>query len=229
MLTATQLRKQFFRKGRESARYFDAVAPCDLEIRPGEVVLLMGRSGSGKSTLLNMLAGLLEPTEGTVELDGQSIYGLDDLGLSKLRNSEFGVIPQGQTAIHSLSVVENVKLPQALYGAQPADEAKALALLDEMGIADLADSYPNELSGGELRRVSIARALMCDPAYVFADEPTADLDDQNTEAVLDLLSEIARKGAAVFMVTHESSATRIADRVLRMDAGKIEEGAASRV
>ena len=219
MLKAQGLSKQFFRKGRESARYFDAVAPCDLEIASGEVVVLNGRSGSGKSTLLNMLAGLLEPTAGSVEVDGRSLYELGDKELSALRNTTFGVIPQGQTAIHSLTVIENVKLPYELYRTGDAAEDKATMLLDEMGIAQLADSYPNELSGGELRRMAIARALICDPAYVFADEPTADLDDENTAIVLDLLKRATETGTSVFLVTHESDAARIADRVLRMEAG----------
>ena len=221
MLKAQGLSKQFFRKGRELARYFDAVAPCDLEIAPGEVVVLNGRSGSGKSTLLNMLAGLLEPTAGSVEVDGRSLYELGDKELSALRNTTFGVIPQGQTAIHSLTVIENVKLPYELYRTGDAAEDKATMLLDEMGIAQLADSYPNELSGGELRRMAIARALICDPAYVFADEPTADLDDENTAIVLDLLKRATETGTSVFLVTHESDAARIADRVLRMEAGNL--------
>lgn len=225
VLQATGLSKRFFRKGRQSASYFNAVEPCDLSLASGEVVVLMGRSGSGKSTLLNMLAGLLEPTEGTVEFAGRELYRLDDAALSELRNDEFGVVPQGQTAVHSLTVVQNVRLPYELYGRADAED-KAIALLEKMGIAHLADSFPSELSGGELRRMAIARALICSPAIVFADEPTSDLDDENTETVLDLLRNAAMEGAAVFMVTHERSATRIADRVLRMDAGQIEEGAA---
>ncbi|MBQ9002069.1 MAG: ABC transporter ATP-binding protein [Eggerthellaceae bacterium] len=221
MLKAEGLSKQFFRKGRESARYFDAVSSCDLEISSGEVVVLSGRSGSGKSTLLNMLAGLLMPTEGSVELDGRSLYELDDKALSSLRNASFGVIPQGQTAVHSLSVIENVKLPYELYRTDDAAEEKAMTLLEEMGIANLADSFSSELSGGELRRMAIARALMCDPAYVFADEPTADLDDENTAIVLDLLKHVAESGTSVFLVTHESGAARIADRILRMEAGNL--------
>lgn len=219
VLTARNLGKQFFRKSRESARTFDAVLPCDLTLHAGELVSLMGRSGSGKSTLLNMLAGLLEPTSGAVEFRGKSLYELGDAELSRLRNASFGVVPQGQTALQSLTVVQNILLPSGLYGAA-ADEGLALSLLDRVGIANLADCYPRELSGGELRRMAIVRALICDPAVVFADEPTSDLDDENTDIVLKVLREAADAGAAVFMVTHEQQAESVADTTLRMDAGR---------
>lgn len=221
IMAARGVRKEFFRKGRESARNFDAVARCDLELRAGELAVLMGRSGAGKTTLMNMLAGLLEPTDGTVEFEGGDLYSLDDAARSRLRNERFGVVPQGQTAIHSLSVAENVMLPIRLYRNEPSDD-RALALLEELGIGALADSMPRELSGGELRRMAIARALACEPAVVFADEPTGDLDDESTEAVLSVLRAVADKGAAVFVVTHEPAAERVADRVLRMNAGALE-------
>lgn len=224
VLAARGAGKQFFRKTRESARYFDAVAPCDLELRAGELVVLMGRSGSGKSTLLNMLAGLLEPTAGTVEFAGQSLYALDDAALSRLRNLSFGVVPQGHTALHSLTVLDNVMLPARIYGADgegAAVEKRALDLLERLGIAELSDARPAELSGGELRRVAIARALAHGSQAVFADEPTGDLDDENTRAVLSLLRATADAGAAVLMVTHEQSAATAADRTLRMSAGAL--------
>ena len=219
VLSARGVRKQFFRKGRQSARYFDAVAPCDLDLSAGELVVLMGRSGSGKSTLLNVLAGLLRPTQGTVSFSGSDLYSLDDAGLSRLRNASFGVIPQGHTPIHSLTVQENVQLPYALYRDAADVGPRVRSLLDDVGIGDLADAYPKELSGGELRRMAIARALVCEPAVVFADEPTGDLDDESTAAVLQLLRRLADDGAAVLMVTHEQAASSHADRVIRMDAG----------
>jgi len=218
-IRAQGVRKQYFRAGRTSGRTFDAVAPTTLELAPGELVACMGRSGSGKSTLLNLLSGLLEPTEGQVFLDGEDLYALGDAELSRLRNARFGVVPQGQTALHALTVVENVVLPQGLYRQQGSVEDRALELLARMGIDELADSYPSELSGGELRRMAIARALVLGPDVVFADEPTSDLDDESTALVLGMLREAADGGAAVFVVTHEADATSYADRVLRMDAG----------
>lgn len=226
-LEARGVCKRFFRKGRESACYFDAVSPTDLKLSPGELVVLKGRSGSGKSTLLNMMAGLLDPSEGHVLLDGQDLNALDDASLSRLRNRRIGVIPQGQTALHSLSVVQNVMMPYLLYGGEAGGEAdcenRALELLDDLGIRQLADSYPPELSGGELRRVCVARSLICEPDVLLADEPTGNLDDESAQAVLKMLRGIADGGAAVFVVTHEQAAEGHADRVLEMDAGVVRE------
>ena len=217
--------KKFFRKGRESAQYFDAVKPTDFQLAAGELVALKGRSGGGKSTLLNMMAGLLEPSEGAVMLDGQDLYALDDAALSKLRNERIGVIPQGQTALHNLTVVQNVTLPYLMYREDDGVENRAMELLDMLGIRELADCYPSELSGGEMRRMAVARALVCKPEALLADEPTGDLDDENTAIVLQTLRRIADEGAAVFLVTHESAADEYADRILRMDAGSVERGA----
>ena len=219
-LEACGVCKKFFRKGRNSAQYFDAVAPTDMRLEAGELVVLKGRSGSGKSTLLNIMGGLLAPTEGTVALDGQDLYSLDDASLSRLRNERIGVIPQGQTALHSLSVAQNVTLPYLMYREGDCEQ-RAMELLGALGIEELADSFPSELSGGELRRMSIARALMCSPDVVLADEPTGNLDDENTIVVLKMLREAAARGAAVLVVTHEQVAETYADRILYMDAGVV--------
>ena len=218
---AENLRKQFFRKGREAARNFDAVAGVSLELSAGELVELVGRSGSGKSTLLNMIAGLAVPTEGSVILEGQDLYALNDAELSKVRNAAYGVVPQGQTALYNLTVVQNVKLPYLMYRSDDGVDDRAMELLSTLGIADLAEAYPSELSGGEMRRMAIARALICNPKVVLADEPTGDLDDENTIVVLESLRSIADAGAAVLVVTHEQAAEQYADRILRMDAGSI--------
>ena len=212
LLQARGIRKEFFRKGRDSARYFDAVPTSDFNLHVGELVVLMGRSGSGKTTLLNMLAGLLEPTEGRVLFQGSDLYALPDAGLSRLRNRCFGIIPQGHTPVHSLNVLQNVLLPYALYRPAAEAEPRAIELLERMGIAELANAFPRELSGGELRRMAIARALVCEPDVIFADEPTGDLDDENTALVLDLLRQTANDGAAVLLVTHETAARPLADR-----------------
>ena len=219
-LEARDAAKKFFRKTRESAQDFYAVHPTSLALGAGEVVVLKGRSGSGKSTLLNMMAGLLVPSEGGVWLDGADLYALSDTELSRRRNEAIGVIPQGHTALHSLTALQNVMLPHVMYRENGA-EARALELLERLGIRGLADCFPSELSGGEVRRVAVARALVCDPAVVLADEPTGDLDDENTTVVLQTLRDVADAGAAVLLVTHEQAADAYADRVLRMDAGKI--------
>ena len=221
VIEAQSVCKQFFRKGRTSARNFDAVASADLQLARGQLVELTGRSGSGKSTLLNIMAGLLEPTEGKVLLEGQDLYALDDAALSRLRNERIGVIPQGQTALANLSVIQNVMLPWCMYRKDDGVEARAFELLGRLGIADLADAYPNELSGGEMRRMAIARALICEPDVLLADEPTGDLDDENTAAVLQILRDATDAGVAVLLVTHEQAAEKYANYVLHMDAGKL--------
>ena len=221
MLVAQGVTKRFFRKGREEAQWFDAVSGADVLLAPGEFVVLMGRSGGGKSTLLNMLAGLLAPNEGCVQLNGQDLYALSDDELSRLRNEYIGVVPQGQTPLHSLTVVQNVTLPYLMYRADDGVEARAFELLESLGIRHLADSYPSELSGGEMRRMAIARALVCNPAVVLADEPTSDLDDENTRIVLQKLRDVADAGAAVLVATHDQAAIPFADRILRIDGGKL--------
>lgn len=213
---------RYFRKT-GTANYFYAVQPTDLSIRPGELAVLMGRSGSGKTTLLNMLSGLLKPTEGTVRMDDLDLYSLDDRALSHLRGTKIAVVPQGRSAIDTLTVLENVLLPARLC-ACPLPVEAAVKYLEHLGIAHLKDARPPELSGGELRRMSIARALSQGPDILFADEPTSDLDDENTFLVLSMLRAFAHEEKkAVFVVTHENDARQYADRLYGMDGGILTE------
>ncbi len=220
-LRAEGVSRRFFRTTRLS-NVFLAVKDASLTLEPGKLTAITGRSGSGKSTLLNMMAGLLAPTAGTIRLDDTDLYALDDRERSRLRNRSFGIIPQGQTGLNSLTVLENVKLPFLLYGEEAPTEW-ALALLEELGIGPLQGAYPNELSGGELRRLSIARALIREPGIILADEPTGDLDDENTKTVLTLLRRAADRGAAVLLVTHEEDALSYADLVYHMNDGVLRE------
>ena len=152
---------------------------------------------------------------------GVSLYKLDDGALSRFRNRYIGVVPQGQTAVTSLSVEENIALPYTLYGVK-APQEKIDALMKELDISRLKEAYPAELSGGEMRRMAIARALMRDPGVILADEPTGDLDDENTETVLQLLKHRAEAGACVLLVTHEERARVYADDIWKMAEGRIE-------
>ena len=211
--------KRYMRKSGE-ANHFFAVKPVSLTLEEGRVTMLSGRSGSGKTTLLHMLAGLLQPTEGTIWLGETDLYSLEDTALSRLRNEKIGVIPQGRSAVETLTVRENILLPGRLYGAEkPEAEQQAAEWMHRLGIEDLADAWPVELSGGELRRMAIARALAARPEVLLADEPTGDLDDENTARVLMILREEARRGAAVLLVTHEEDARSYADALWRMNAG----------
>jgi len=221
MLRAENLSMRFMRKTGQ-ANYFFAVKSVSLELLPGEVTLLAGRSGSGKTTLLHMLAGLLTPTEGKVWLDDVDLYSLPDSALSHLRSEKIVVIPQGRSAIDTLTVLENVLLPAQLNG-QKGNVENALRWLDALGISHLRDARPAELSGGELRRMAITRALVGNAQVILADEPTGDLDDENTTLVLDLLRDAAKKaGRAVLLVSHDGEAARIADSLYRMDGGAIK-------
>lgn len=221
-LTAESICKKFNRKT-GGASWFYAVQENDFELKENALTVLYGRSGSGKTTLLNMLGGLLAPSAGRVLFDGADIYAMPDKELSVFRNRHIGMIPQGSTALPTLTVLENVLLPKLLYGRRDAANVSyAKELLETVGIAPLMDAMPNELSGGELRRMAIARALMNKPSVLLADEPTGDLDDENTALVLSLLRDTAKNGTAVLMVTHEREAENYADIVLKMDGGSIK-------
>ena len=219
-IEAEKISKTFFRKT-AGANYFYAVSPLSLEIVSGSVTVLMGRSGSGKTTLLNMLSGILEPTGGKVRLDNTDLYSLNDRELSRLRNERIGVVPQARSAVDTLTVMENILLPATLYG-KPAPAEHAVHLMEEFDIAHLADAMPRELSGGELRRMAIIRAIVQNPDFLFADEPTGDLDDENTQKALSFLQAYAhQQGKAVLIVTHENDALKYADRLLKMEKGQI--------
>ena len=218
-LTAEKLTRSFTRV-RQGTNILPAVKETSFVLPEGSLTEITGRSGSGKSTLLHMLAGLLRPTAGRVLLDDRDLYALDDRTLSALRAKHIGVVPQGQTGLRSLTVMENILLPAMLTGVKGM-EPEAEALMERMGIADLRGAKPGELSGGEMRRMSIARAMLLRPEILLADEPTGDLDDENTARVLTLLRQAADAGTAVLLVTHEQEAKRYADRVWRMDAGAL--------
>lgn len=220
IIEATGLTKEFAR-ARGGKRLFTAVHPLDIGLEERQLTLVSGHSGSGKSTLANMLAGILTPTAGHVRLDGTDLYSLRDEELSRLRNERIGLVPQGHTALRALTVLDNVLLPSILYTKDEAPADRAHELLAAVGLGDLADAAPTELSGGELRRMAIARALLMDPAVVVADEPTAGLDSANATAVLTLLRNAADRGTAVLVVSHEAEAQRFADRSYVMEDGHL--------
>ena len=220
IIEATGLTKEFAR-ARGGKRLFTAVHPLDIGLEERQLTVVSGHSGSGKSTLANMLAGILTPTAGHVRLDGTDLYSLRDEELSRLRNERIGLVPQGHTALRALTVLDNVLLPSILYSKDEAPAERARELLAAVGLDDIADAAPTELSGGELRRMAIARALLMDPAIVIADEPTAGLDSANATAVLTLLRDAADRAAAVLVVSHEAEAQRFADRSYVMEDGHL--------
>lgn len=219
-IRAEQIKKEFYRKSK-GTNIFAAVNTCDFAMEEGTLTVIKGRSGGGKSTLMNMLSGILQPTEGKILYGDIDIYSMKDKELSEYRNRHIGYVPQGKSAIVSLSVIENIMLPEILYGE--SNEDGAVELMDRFGITHLRDAMPEELSGGELRRMAIARALIRKPEVLFADEPTGDLDDENTVIVFEALREIANNGTTVLMVTHENDAEKYADKIYRMDAGELSD------
>jgi len=219
-LKAENISRRYFRKHGE-ANYFEAVRQVSLTLESGKLTVLNGKSGSGKTTLLNMLAGLLNPSEGKVFLDETDLYALEDKALSRMRNEKIGVIPQGRSAVDTLSVYENILLPGMLYGRTLRTE-EAENWMEVFGISDLRNAMPAELSGGELRRMAIARTLTASPEVILADEPTGDLDNDNTIVVLTALQQAAKAGKTVLVVSHETDAEAYADRIYHMNHGMIE-------
>ena len=189
-----------------------------LRLQPGEYVAIVGESGVGKSTLLNLIAGLDRPDSGRLALDGADYARLDDDALTRLRRDKLGFVFQAFHVLPHLTVLQNVALPLWLQGiADAAANAPAQRLLDAVGLADRAASWPRELSGGELQRVAIARALVHRPRLVLADEPTGNLDPANGAKVLALLAQRIRDAGAIgILVTHSRDAAATADRILRL-------------
>lgn len=198
---------------------FSAVKDVNLEVNGGDFISVVGHSGSGKSTLLNLIAGLLLPTSGEILLDGESAIISSDDKASRLRNTVIGHIPQGQSLLSNLTVFDNVRLPFYLSERGGDPSAQVHELLTGLGIGSLAGSYPNSLSGGEARRVAIARALINKPAILLADEPTSDLDAENTDEIMLLFKRIAKEGTAVIMVTHDQRTLNAVDRSYTMEDG----------
>ncbi len=197
------------------------LADVCLAIRRGETVAIMGASGAGKSTLLALLAGLDEPTTGTVTLAGSELTALDEDGRAALRARHVGFVFQSFHLVPSLTALENVMLPLELAGRRDARGA-ALEVLGRVGLAARVGHYPRQLSGGEQQRVAIARAFVTRPDVLFADEPTGNLDAATGERIMELLFGLnAETGATLVLVTHDAALAGRCGRVIRLDAGQV--------
>ncbi len=192
-------------------------------VMPGEFVAIVGESGSGKSTLLNLIAGLETPDRGTVRIGGTDLMALDDDGRTRLRRARVGFVFQSFHILPHLTVAQNVELPLVLLGVGVGERrARTGSMLRAVGLGDRLGSAPRELSGGELQRVAVARALVHRPALVLADEPTGNLDPDTAGTVLSLLGhEVRAAGAAGVLVTHSAIAAARTDRVLELDHGRL--------
>ena len=204
----------------QNAVSLQALRSVSVTIQKGEFVAILGRSGSGKSTLLNILAGLDKPSEGKVYIDGTDIFHLSEEKRTLLRREKIGFVFQAYELLHALTVTENIRLPELTKDADYMRE-----LLDTLEIRQYEKSYPDQLSGGEQQRVSIARALINHPPILFADEPTGNLDSKTERTVIDLLKNLAEKyGTSILKVTHNEDLVKDADRVIRLEDGEIVSG-----
>lgn len=200
LLKASNISKTFKRREED----FYAVKNVDFSLSKGEFVFICGRSGSGKTTFLNLLAGLLNADSGTVLYNDKNIFDFSDNEKSFYRNEYIGFVPQTIGSLPNLSVLDNVRLPHFLFKRDGDGKDRALFLLEMMGIAGLKDELPKNLSGGETKRMLIARALMNSPTVLIADEPTSDLDASTTKDVMSALKSINAEGTAVIIVTHDN-------------------------
>lgn len=233
VLNLNRVTREFMRRKHR----FSAVNNVSFSLNSGDFVAIVGKSGNGKSTLLNLIAGLLKPTYGSVTVLGNKISApeLSDGEVSRLRAQNIGFVTQSQTLLPNLTVYDNILLPvqiakssevksgevKSSEGVQDYYSNRALDFCKRLHIEDLLWCYPKELSGGEMRRVMIVRALINNPKLLLLDEPTGDLDPEHTLIVVEMLREAATRGAAVLMVTHDSEAARSADCTYTMDAGSL--------
>ena len=204
-----------------------AVQGVSLNVERGEFVIITGRSGSGKTTLLNLAAGLARPTSGEVYFEGINLWSLKDREQSLLRNRKIGFVFQFPSLLPSLTVLENVALPTT-FGANHKQETtheRAIQLLDMVGLSDKLPVYPRQLSAGQQQRVVIARALICQPDVLLADEPTSNLDEQTEREIMDLFRDIhAKTGITIVLVTHTSQLVAYGTRAIEMAGGAIVKG-----
>lgn len=202
----------------------EALAGVTINIDKGEYVAITGPSGSGKSTLMHLLGCLDTPTSGKYFLSGVDITTLSDLELSKLRNKSIGFVFQTFNLLPRITVTKNVELP-LLYAGISAKERykKTESILERVGLGHRKTHRPNELSGGEMQRVAVARALINDPEVVFADEPTGNLDSKTGKEIMSLFNDLAKEGNTIILVTHDATVANYAKRQLKMLDGKITE------
>ncbi|MEN6479909.1 MAG: ABC transporter ATP-binding protein [Anaerolineales bacterium] len=206
-----------------AAGVFSALRDVSLDVPAGQFVSVVGRSGCGKSTLVNMITGLDRPTAGTIHIGGVDLIRLNESDRSRWRGAHLGIVFQFFQLLPMLTLQQNVMLPMDLVGYLPLEErpARALALLERVGLADEADQLPSGVSGGQQQCAAVARALATDPPLLVADEPTGNLDSASADRVLTLFADLHRRGKTILMVTHDPTMAQRADRRLTMNDGRI--------
>ena len=209
---------------RDGARAVEVLRGAELWVEPGEIVAVVGPSGSGKSTLLHLLGGLDRADAGTISIGGEPIAGLSPARLAAFRNRTIGFVFQFHQLLPDFTALENVMLPGRIAGISPAAvHERARALLEEVGLAERLDHFPNQLSGGERQRVAICRALALEPPLLLADEPTGNLDPDTAGQVFELFLELQRRhGTTAVLVTHNPEIAERCARILRLDGGVLQ-------
>lgn len=201
-----------------------ALKTCSLNIKKGEFVAVIGKSGSGKSTLLHVLAGLDTPDQGEIVIDGRDIARMKEKERSAFRRKNIGYVYQDYNLFPEFTAYENMVLPLKLDGREVERDA-AMEMMEKLGIAECEDKFPQEMSGGEQQRVSIGRALMIQPAIIFADEPSGNLDAENARNVAELLATASTEyGQSIVLVTHDRQMADYADRIVTIVDGVLQEG-----
>jgi len=214
--------KKIFQLGKHQVRAVDGVS---LDIHEGEICCFLGTSGSGKSTLLNLMAGFEKPSVGSIQICNTKLEHLNEQSLTHYRQSHIGFIFQAYNLIESLTALDNVSLPLTFRGVKRKDRIeRAREILKAVGLEGYDDHKPSQMSGGQQQRVGIARALICKPRILFADEPTGNLDTHTTDEVINMMVNIAKKNKqTMIMVTHEPELSNYADRTFHMKDGVIEK------
>lgn len=206
---------------------FAALAGIDIEIARGEFLAIVGKSGSGKSTLINLLTGIDRASAGIITVAGEPVTGKSETALAAWRGRNVGIVFQFFQLLPTLTIAENIMLPMDLCATYAGKRrARALDLLDRVGIRNQADKFPSALSGGQQQRAAIARALANDPPLLVADEPTGNLDSRTADDILSLFSDLSRAGTTVVIVTHERDIATVVDRSIVLRDGQIESDTA---
>ena len=198
-----------------------ALRGVDLEIDKGEFTSIVGPSGSGKTTMLHIMGCLDQPSQGIMKIDGTAVGELPEKELVRVRREKIGFVFQQFHLIPGLSVHENVALP-LLFARRATDKEKIRQLLDLVGLENRRSHHPNQLSGGEMQRVAVARAMVNDPEVIFADEPTGNLDSENSDNIFELLSSLHARGLTIVMVTHNTELAMRSERIIRLKDGQVQ-------
>lgn len=219
ILEAKKVVKEYTRRN----KVLKAVDNVNLDVSRGDFVAITGQSGSGKSTLFHLLIGLCKPNQGQILIDGSDITSMTKDELSILRNEKIGYVTQGQSLLSNFTIIDNLCMPYYLSSRNEDVYDKALSLLKKVGLEDMENEFPNSLSGGEIRRVAIVRALINDPDIIIADEPTSNLDLENSKIIMELLKNISSENKAVLISTHDFEFLDYTSKIYCMDKGILKE------